>query len=329
MSGIDELLAGAVRAPGSTIRAGVVGEIPGGSALGVSIAGALLAPRWLDTGYAPVIGDAVLCVRDGGAWYVIGPVSSTAPSMPAVGTVKTAPAGAARITVTVAGQDVEATFLASYTPVVGHTVALQWLPGVTAPRVLGREGAVPTPKPPPVDAGVPASPKPPPVTSGQDTFTATDSATWNVTAGGWQHQHGRNVVTGTVAGWTSAGAWFYGTRPHNALRGRTITGAEIYLPNRLRMGNYNASATLNLYRHTNASKPSGRWGRTGSAHQVTVPKIGTTAGWVAIPTEVGQDIVDDGGGIGIEGGVYLGLPGAGSGAGLHPQSGALRLSWER
>src|SRR5699024_4730055 len=132
---------------------------------------------------------------------------------------------------------------------------------------------------------------------------------------------GANVVTGTWAGRSSEGFWFYGTKPRNALKGARVKKAEIYLPKRLRMGYYNNVTSTTLRRHTANSRPSGRPSKAGSSANVSVPKIGATKGWTTIPNSIAQAIINNGGGIALVGNTYLGFPGAGSGSGRNPRSG--------
>ena len=296
----------------------------------LNVGGAELEAWWPED-YYPSDGDTVIAAMVGETWHVVAPIQrDPAPVPPIMGRVKTVPTGSSRITVTVGGVDMELAFLNSYTPVVGHDVALLWQPGYEDALVLGRRGSTPRPKPKPVEPKPkPSNPKPPKKTTGRTTFNATRTATWDVSAGGWSGYQGANVVTGTWSGRTSEGYWFYGTKPRNALKGATVKKAEIYLPNRLRMGMYNNTASTALQRHTSNSRPSGRPSKSGSTTSVSVPKIGTTKGWTTIPNSLAQTIINNGGGIALVGSTYLGFPGAGSGSGRNPRSGALRISWEK
>lgn len=335
MSVGEQLAAARTAGAGVQVRSGVAVETESGWRLNV---GGADLEAWWPEGYFPEDGDPVVAARIGQTWHVVAPQSAAAAEPPApppiVGKVKTVPSGASRITVTVGGQDMSLGFLASYAPVVGHDVALLWQAGYDDPLVLGRRGSTPlptppkpkpeTPKPKPVD------PTPPKKMTGTTTFTATDGGPWSATAGGWSSTQGRNVIQGSWYGLSYDGFWYYGTKPRNALKGATVRSAQIYLPNRLRMGNYNAAATAVLRRHTSsASKRGGKPGLAGSSHNVTVKKIGSTTGWVSIPAAIAQAIIDSGGGIAITGSTYLGFPGPGSGAGRNPSSGALRITWEK
>ena len=341
MTVLAEVIAEEARAGRSEIiRLGIVEDNDAG--MQVNLGGAQVNVWWPD-GWEPEDGDLIVCALLGQTWYAISPVRREPYSAPEpepersiTGTVKAAPSGASRITVTVDGEDLSLRFLASYTPAVGNTVELLYQPGYEDdPLVLGQRGSTPVPTPPkppapkPDRKPKPSNPNPPKSSSGVSTFRARTTATWDITSGQWSSYQGRNVVQGSWYGRSSSGAWFYGTSPRNALRGRRITRARIYLPNRLRMGNYNSSATIALYRHSNANKPSGRWSRTGSATNVSVRRIGSTTGWVDIPVSWGQWIVDNAGGLGIDGSTYLGFPGSGSGSGRNPNSGTLRLNWEK
>lgn len=289
---------------------------------------------WWPAEYVPEDGDPVLAVQIGETWHVVGPVvSSPSPVPPVMGRVKTVSTGASRITVTVGGTDMELAFLDSYTPVVGHDVALLWQDGYEDALVLGRRGSVPRPKPPKPSKPKPkpSNPKPPKKRRGRTTFAATDGGPWSATAGGWSSTAGRNIIQGSWGGLSYDGFWFYGTKIRNALKGSKVTKAEIYLPNRLRMGSYNSSATAQLRRHTSSasSRPGSKPSQSGSSTNISIPRIGSARGWVTIPTSIAQAIVDSGGGIALVGNTYLGFPGPGSGSGRNPRSGSLRISWEK
>src|SRR5690625_3419901 len=273
------------------LRVGVAVEDAENDQWLLNVGGAELEAWWPED-YYPVDGDTVIAAMVGGTWHVVAPIQKApTPVPPIMGRVKTVPTGASRITVTVAGVDMDLAFLSSYTPVVGHDVALLWQPGFEDALVLGRRGSVPRPKPkPPEPKPKPKDPSPPKKRRGRTTFAATDAGPWSATAGGWSSLQGRNVIQGAWSGLSYDGFWFYGSKIRNALRGSKVTRAEIYLPNRLRMGYYNNTATAQLRRHTSSSrtrsgsKPS----QSGSSTSISIPKIGSTRGWVTIPTSMAQ-----------------------------------------
>src|SRR5690625_2893962 len=130
-------LAGTSRA--RDLRVGVAVEIEDDQWL-LNVGGAELEAWWPDD-YYPADGDTVIAAMVGETWHVVAPIQrDPAPVPPIMGRVKTVPTGASRITVTVAGVDMDLAFLSSYTPVVGHDVALLWQPGFEDALVLGRRG---------------------------------------------------------------------------------------------------------------------------------------------------------------------------------------------
>src|SRR5690625_377637 len=132
------------------LRVGVAVEDAENDQWLLNVGGAELEAWWPED-YYPSDGDTVIAAMVGESWHVVAPIQrGPAPVPPIMGRVKTVPTGASRITVTVAGVDMDLAFLSSYTPVVGHDVALLWQPGFEDALVLGRRGSVarPEPKPP-------------------------------------------------------------------------------------------------------------------------------------------------------------------------------------
>lgn len=285
------------------------------SALVVNVDG-VERPAWWPAGYIAARGDAVRVLIADGEAQVLGPVI-TAPRA-GEGTV----AGAAvsgRVPVDTIHGQVLARFAGS-APSSGQLVLLDWQ--ATEPRLLG--GAA-TAVPAPDDSGSDEAPPRPPASdpaSGTESVAAVQSSTYGA-ASGW-NRYGDTVNQfrwGSEA--ESTGAWFYGSRL-NVLRGAVIVGARLYLPARRRIGSYNSAVTLNLYRHTSRTRPSGNVTRAGSAEGVSLP-ANWSGGWVDIPSAFAQALVDSGGGIAIHGAPYAGVEGLSGSA----SSGRLRLDWTR
>jgi hypothetical protein len=131
------------------------------------------------------------------------------------------------------------------------------------------------------------------------------------------------VVQGSYNGRSYSGAWFYGSAPRR-VAGRTITGARLRLGARRSMGNYNASLTLSMWRHTSEILGSGDVSRVEGPHDVTIA-ANAPAQWVSLPTAWGQALADNGGGVGITGGSYGGVNGVSD----DRESGLLQLDWRR
>lgn len=246
------------------------------------------------------------------------------------GTVATAPVGSETITINTTAGEVTATFVSSYTPAVGDRVGLQWQGQKV--RVLGKVGVTPTP-PPPAPAPDPkpktVAPPPPKKASGTESFAAADSATWSTGTGSWNSYYGKHLYQGSY-GSTGAnrGAWFYHGRP-GKLAGKSITDVEIYIPARRRAGSYNQPVTLNVYLHGSKRRPGGDVTRSAST-TINIP-AGFTGGWFDLPASWGDDLTENGAGIGIAGGSYAGITGlphqrAGRSEGV-ANSGQLRLRW--
>jgi hypothetical protein len=84
------------------------------------------------------------------------------------------------------------------------------------------------------------------------------------------------------------GAWFYGVNAFSQLKGRTITRVRIYL-SRDSSGGVFAAEPIHIYRHKNATKPSGDVYFFGS--QVSAPKLAvSSSGIFDLPISVGQEL---------------------------------------
>jgi len=81
---------------------------------------------------------------------------------------------------------------------------------------------------------------------------------------------------------------------------------------------------VNIYRVTQGSKS----GAPSYVDTVTSPSLAANAGaqWITLPTSVGQNLVNaGGGGMGLSGGTYGGV----QGINLDPASGQIALDWTR
>lgn len=282
-----------------------------GSDLRVNVNGAELSLPW-PAGYIPTAGDLVSVDIVDGRGRVTGPVIRGT-TRPLMGTAGTAAGGLVPVT-TDAGE-VSARYMGT-APVAGSLVRVDWqstqawiFPGAVA--ALDSEA--------PASGATPPS-APPSTGSGTLPVPALASGTWS-SVGVWDSYYGTNVTQGAWGGRSYTGAWFYGTKP-SQLRGKTITAARIRLGARVRQGNYNAALTLNLYRHTSNSRPSGDVSRVAGPHALVLP-VNAPAGWHDIPVAWAQAVVNSGGGFGVAGGSYGGVLGIADDA----SSGQLALAW--
>jgi hypothetical protein len=280
--------------------------------LRVNVNGSIMNLTW-PAGYIPTLGDVVGVNRDNGRGVITGPIIR--------GSVRalTGIAGAASgglVPVTTDAGVVDARYTGS-APTPGSSVRLDWQ--ATTPWII--PGAVVALGVPASAGATPAAPRPV-VASGKLTAAAIDSATYS-SAGVWDSHYGTNVTQGSYGGRTYTGAWFYGSQPKR-LAGRTVTYVWLYLGPRVRQGDYNNPLTLNLYRHTSLTRPSGDVTRTGAVSSHVLP-VNSRGGWVPLPTSMGQSLVDYGGGISAAGGSYGGVRGI-----SHTRaSGQLIIGWER
>ncbi|WP_152203642.1 hypothetical protein [Georgenia thermotolerans] len=279
------------------------------------------------------VGDAVGCIRIGDQWYVLGASTdqlAPTPARPSTGRVTAVTAGAKTITLTAGGVTHQSPFLGVWSPTVGQDVTLLWPEDDTVPVALGPIGQVPAPAPAPTPEVPPAptNPATPAPESGWTWFTATDSGTMNQN-NNWNASTGRAVRQGSGYGLTGQGAWWYGTKPSDTLRGRTITRMQIRLPARERIGNYNAAVTFHFYLHDQASR-GGRPARLDGPHNHALSAGYRGGDMIDLPASWGQHIVNNGGGITIWGDPYAGLVGVGAAfEGLDPASGQIVLDWTR
>lgn len=206
-------------------------------------------------------------------------------------------------------------FIGEFNP--GDPIYLNW--DADKPTIMGRIGAL---------AVVPTAPEPSTPTGptrGETTAIAAASDTfWG--PGGWgsyatSRNGGEDVYTGTWAGNTVTGAWFYGA-PKPELPGKTIDRVQFKLPARLPgVGNYNADITIHLYAHTSGSRPGGDVARVAGPFDFVVP-AGWGGGLIDLPLTFGPALVP-GGGVSIAGGAYAGF----ASRLKDPESGKLIFDW--
>jgi hypothetical protein len=294
--------------------------VASGAGVAVNVNGNILPCRWADP-VVVAVGDPVLVEinssRSGqGAAFVRSRLTSTA--RPGKGTVATVPASSPTIGVTGSdGVAYTATFVSSYTPVVGDTVLLSW--NAAVPSVQGK---VTTTAPP----AVPVSPTAPVggvggVNTGTTPFPASASDTlwpqggWGTWAGG-----GGRVYQGSYGSGPVYGAWFYGGSTAQ-LAGKTIRAIRFRLGGRLPVGGSSSPVTLHLYAHTSANKPGGDVNRVAGPWEVTVqPGQGLTD--YTLPLDFAAAL-QGGGGIAIAGDPYCGFYGCNT----QPESGLITMDW--
>lgn len=288
-----------------------------GGALAVNVNGNVLPARWAD----PIVvaeGDTVLVElsssRAGqGAAFVRCRLTNK--PRPGRGTVATVPAASPTITVT--GSDgivYTATFVASYTPVVGDPVILSW--NASVPSVVGK---ITTTEAPPVTS-LPVTPPPAGPATGSTPYPASASDTY-WPAGGWGSWAGGggHVYQGSQGSGPVYGAWFYAGSTAQ-LAGKTLTRIGFTLGSRRPVGSSNAPVTVHVYAHTSANKPGGDVNRVAGPHDITVqPGQGLTE--YNLPLTFAAAL-QAGGGIAIAGDPYAGFLGV-----TQPESGRLTLDW--
>lgn len=298
--------------PAVRVRSGRVVTLPAGG-LAVNIDGAYPPVMW-PAGYIPQAGDTVRVLYADGAATVLGPV--TTGQRPLTGTVTAGPSSG-RVTVSTTSGSVSARYVGT-APSISDVVRLDWQS--TTPWVWPSAAVASAADPGPDPEDVPAAPSRP--QTGTLSAAAVTSGTWS-SAGAWDSYYGSSVVQGSYNGRTYTGSWFYGDAPRR-VAGRTITAARIRIGARRRMGNYNASIVLSLYRHTSPTRGSGDVARVEGPHDVTLG-VNAGAGWVDLPTAWGQAIADAGGGVSVAGSTYGGVNGIGD----DPASGQIQLDWRR
>ncbi len=207
----------------------------------------------------PVVGMAVR-----GDWVNGSPVV-TAPVRPLnpIGVITAA--GTPRATVDVDGVSYLLPVMASYTPVNGDTVKIDW--GGTLGIIMGAVVALDTPDPPPE------------AIAGPQFFTvevrAANSGRYQSGSGWWSNSPRASL--------SNVGIWVYDYRVRDAVGpAATISSIDIYLPLQQQLG----GATVGVHPH-----PAIPGGAPTITSRVNLP-IGQRSGWVALPASFGQYVAD-------------------------------------
>jgi hypothetical protein len=216
------------------------------------------------------------------------------------------------LTVNLDGTDVNVPRLLGWTPYVGDVVLLVGSNGFW--YALGSLSAQQSAPP----AVVPPNPVvPPPVGGGTQTFQAIDSGTFR--NGGWRPDT-INVIQGDWTGsGLNAGCWFYGDTIRNTLKDRIVLAARIYVP-RI-SGGVSGAQTATIARHDRNNKTGSPswWGTVGS---ISLPV--NAAGWADLVVSQIQQLVLDGGGLGLNAGSPYFVANSMLG---DRQSGTLQIDW--
>jgi len=237
--------------------------------------------------YPPVAGMSVQLERRNGSLIVTGPAVQLQP----LGVITAG--GTPKCVVMVGGVEYTLGYRVGYTPVIGDNVEINWTTGVVQGKVTALADVV-TPASNP-DVG--------PVAFSNLVVQAADSGSFI----------SRWWTSDVYNGDSNRGAWFYGNRVRDALRGATLRKVEIFLPARL-MSGYAPQVGL----HGSASKPSGN---VSVSSQIALEP---RSGWVLLPLSFGVAL-QSGGGIGVTPSGYNIWRGKASDA----YSGALRFSGTR
>lgn len=240
----------------------------------------------------PVAGMAVRVDWVNGSPVVTAPVRPLNP----IGVITAA--GTPRATVEVDGVSHLLPVMASYTPVNGDEVLIDW--GGHLGIIMGAIAAVDTPTAPGESGG------------GVQGFTvevrAANSGRYQSSSGWWNNSPRASL--------SNVGIWVYENRVKDAVGpGVTITAIDIYLPLQQQLG----GATIGIHPHLVI--PGGAPSITS---KINLP-LGSRSGWVGLPASFGQYVAEGGRGIGVaDGGDNIWR-----GTAADPYSGALRISGVR
>jgi len=175
---------------------------------------------------------------------------------------------------------------------------------------------------------------PPPGTieSGVDKFLAGFAGTYarrDAQPPGWES----HVVTqGDLPTFNSSyrGAWFYGINP-TRLKGRTITRCRLWLPGVVYWGRASlTTGRLDIHLLGQVARPGGDASPIQGPIYHTIEKTFQGA-WVTLPTQWGQHLADNGGGLGLRGTEPIGLASL-TGSSTYKAdltSGQIELAWSR
>jgi hypothetical protein len=237
--------------------------------------------------YPPIAGMSVQLERRNGSLIITGPSKQ----LPALGVMTSS--GTPKATVLAGGIEYTLGMRDTYTPTIGDDVEINWFSGLIQGKVKGLAVvAAPIENPP----------------AGSAPFS--NLRIMAETSGSYISRWWTNDV---YNGDNNTGAWFYGARVADGLRGATIKKIEIFLNPRRASGYAPQVGT-----HTSGSKPGGNV--TVSGQIALEPR----SGWVEIPLSWAA-VLQAGGGIGVTPSGYTIWRGTGSDA----LSGALRFSGTR
>jgi hypothetical protein len=237
--------------------------------------------------YSPIAGMSVQLERRNGSLIVTGPSKQ----LPALGVMTSS--GTPKATVLAGGIEYTLGMRDTYTPTIGDDVEINWFSGLIQGKVKGLTVvAAPIENPP----------------AGSTPFS--NLRIMAETSGSYISRWWTNDV---YNGDSNTGAWFYGARVADGLRGATIKKIEIFLnPRQVLYGPPQVGT------HTSGSKSGGNV--TVSNQIALEPR----SGWVEIPVSWAA-VLQAGGGIGVTPSGYTIWRGTGSDA----LSGALRFSGTR
>lgn len=238
--------------------------------------------------YPPVADMPVQLERRDGSLIVTGPSQQ----LPPLGKIKAG--GTPKATVTVDGTDYTLGYRDGYTPAIGDDVEVNWTSGI----IQGKITTVP------VAAAPVVNPPTELVTFTNLVVMAADSGSYN----------SRWWTNDVYNGDNNTGAWFYGSRVVDALRGSTPTKVEIFLNPRQSSG-YAPQVGV----HGSATKPGGDVTVSGQV------AIEPRSGWVELPLSFALALRDATNGIGVTPSGYTIWRGVQADA----MSGALRFSGTR
>lgn len=282
----------------------------GDNDLAVNVRGSILSAAWA-AGYVPALGDAVRVLVVDGVGTVLGPIFGFPP--PQAGTVLQASGGIATVSTP------QGTFQARYmgsAPTSMWIVRLDW--STSVPWILGRITDIP-----PDDPYAPPPPTPPPPRPGDQSGTLTVPAGWSGSYRPSPYSVWENgdVKQGAYGGGVAyEGLWGgYSQAALKSLQGKTITKTQLRVGKRLRIGSFNASLTLRIFRSSTTGK-----GNPNTADGPYTESIPANAGarWLTVSNSLGNAL-KDGGSVSIQGGSYGGVEGRSD----DPSSGTLRISW--
>lgn len=296
---------------------GSVVQLNAAGALGVLVQGNTLPARWVDP-VTVVVGDTVLVSitigRTGQSEAIVRARVASVPR-PASGTVTATP-GSGYVTVKGAdGATYDAIFVTSYTPNIGDNVVLHWI--ASQPCVVGT-ALIPVTSP--LYPRPFVAPPPPPSPTGTTTYVASDSDTYQASAG-WSKWLGGNK--GVFQGGTDplTGAWFYAGSMRQ-LADRHIDGIHFWLGDRLATAGYDVPMTVHFYAHNSSGKPAGNVALIAGPYDVVV-QPNHRLQQIDLPAAMFANTLQAGGGIAIFGSPYGGFKSRKD----QPESGKLVIDW--